>query len=208
MRSLSAQNIFDKKHKTISLTGDWADVLGTPEAAGIWLIYGAEKNGKTWLALMLAIEFSKQFKVEYVSAEEGTGADFVASCQRAGLTATNKRIKFRDYEVWDDVVTGLKSTRPPKVVFIDNVTIYMDEISKKQMADLRLEHPNIIFIFLAHEERNDAVPALAKHAKKLAKIIIHVKGLSAQVAGRCPGGIINIDEEKAALYHGQKTKGG
>lgn len=208
MRALSAKNIFDKKHKTIVLDGIWADVLGTPEAAGIWLIYGSEKNGKTWFALMMAIELSKQFRVDYVSAEEGTGADFVNSCRRAGLTANNQRIKFRDYEVWDDVVKPLASTRPPKVVIVDNITIYMDELDKKMIADLRLAHPNTIFIFLAHEERNDAVPALAKHAKKLAKIIFHVRGLSCNVAGRCPGGTINIDEEKAALYHGQIAKGG
>jgi len=190
------------------LTGLWAEVLGTPEAAGLWIIYGAEKNGKTWLALMLAIALSDQFRVDYVSAEEGTGADFVNSCKRAGLTVNNKRIKFRDYEVWDDVVKSLKSTRPAKILIVDNLTIYQDELSKKAVADLRLEYPNTIFIFLAHEERNDAVPALAKHVKKLAKIIFHVRGLSCQVAGRCPGGIINIDEEKAALYHGQITKKG
>ncbi|MBD3748972.1 MAG: hypothetical protein IE931_05705 [Sphingobacteriales bacterium] len=207
MKSLSAKQLYDKKSRTISIDDErWAKLLGQPESAGIWIIYGAEKNGKTWAGLQLANVLSKSFKVEYISAEEGLGDDFRRSCKRAGLSHTNKSIKFRDYEAWEDIDKVLKSTRRPKVLFIDNVTIYADELDKKAINELRHNYPTTIFIFLAHEERNDAVPALAKHIKKLAKIIIRVKGLAAEVAGRCPGGSLPIEEDKAALYHGNHIR--
>ena len=61
-------------------------------------------------------------------------------------------------------------------------------------------------VLLAHMEKNEPYTATAKLAKKLAKIIIRVDGLTAFVSGRCPGGIITINEQTAQLYHGSKIK--
>jgi len=64
------------------------------------------------------------------------------------------------------------------------------------------KHPNKLFVFIAHQDRKQPDGSVAKLIKKLAKIIIRVEGLSCFISGRCPGGILQIDEEKSKLYHG------
>jgi len=59
-------------------------------------------------------------------------------------------------------------------------------------------------IFLAHEEKREPYTATAKLCKKLAKIIVHIEGLTAFISGRCPGGTITINEQTAMLYHGSQ----
>jgi hypothetical protein len=68
--------------------------------------------------------------------------------------------------------------------------------------DLLNEHPKKLFIFLAHEQNGNPHTAAAVLCKMLAKIIIRVEGLACHVSGRCPGGTLIIDEEKALIYHG------
>ena len=82
--------------------------------------------------------------------------------------------------------------------------MYSDEMKpteiKKRLIDAL---PNKLIIFVAHEERKDAYPAVARMAKKLAKVIFHIEGLKAFVTSRfSPGGEIVIDERKSEIYHG------
>lgn len=202
-RSLSIRNLFDKKHKTLSLPPEWAALMGTPDETGAWLVWGPEKNGKTWLALILLGLLSNYKKALYVSAEEGAGPDFVQSVKRAQLDVTNKNINFIEYETIEEIKERLKSRKGPRVVFIDNITIYVDELKNGGFRALLNEFPNVLFVFLAHEDKGEPYTATAKLCRRLAKIIIHVEGLAYQVSGRCPGGKGTINAEKAALYHGQ-----
>lgn len=202
-RTLTAGTIYSKKYKTIKFKGIWKDVLGEPEATGIWLLFGAEKNGKTWGALLLADELSKVHgKVLYVSAEEGTGMAFQSSIKRAKIDSDNKKIHFTDYLSEEEINTHLTKKRGrPKVIVLDNLTVY-DEIKSKSIKKYLYDYPNTIVIMVAHEERNQPVPASAKMAKKLASVIMRSQGLQLHVWGRVPGGVLNINEEKAQLYHG------
>ena len=43
--------------------------------------------------------------------------------------------------------------------------------------------------------------AQGQYWRKMSKIIIRVVGMNAQVGGRCTGGNLVIDEERAMLYH-------
>jgi len=63
-------------------------------------------------------------------------------------------------------------------------------------------NPEKLFVFVAHEERNEPYTALARLIKKLAKVIVHVKGLTCMVSGRVPGGVLTIDEQMSRLYWG------
>lgn len=191
-----------KKFKTFDFAGIWQKIFGNPETNGIWLIYGAEKNGKTWFSLKFAEYLSQFTKVLYVSAEEGMGKDFVEATDRAGIEPNNKKLMFYEYteiEVLDEILSKRQS---PNVIFLDNMTIYSDELKKSVFNSLRERHKSKVFVIIAHEEANKPYTAIARHAKKLASIIINVKGLACFVSGRCPGGILTIDEEKAQLYHG------
>jgi len=203
-RSLSIKNLYAKKFQQFEFDGLYKTAMGNPESNGIWIIWGREKNGKTWWALKLANYLSKQTKVLYISAEEGTGLDFVAACKRAGLSSNNNDLKFDEYLSIGELNEKLKSRKSAKVVFIDNCTIYADELRAGALRDLIKQYPDKLFVFVAHEEKREPYTALAKLAKKLAKVIMHVQGLATHISGRCPGGIISIDETKAALYWGSE----
>ncbi len=202
MRVRTVRNLYDKKDKTYPLDGLWGDTMGHPETNGAWLIYGAEKNGKTWLALMLSKYMSQFERTLYVSAEEGLGVNFIASCQRAGIDKKDKKLQFTEEIPLSELSEKLKKQRAHKIVVLDNITIYNDELKNGGLRNLLSEHPRTLFILLAHEERNEPYTATAKLCRRLAKIIIRVQGLACDISGRCPGGRLMIDEEKAQLYHG------
>jgi hypothetical protein len=202
MRSLSVSNLYEKTFKTFPFTGVYHRAMDSPETNGAWLIYGAEKNGKTWFALKLAEYLSQFEKTLYVSAEEGIGLGFVAAAKRAKVQTSNKQLQFLEYLPMLEVEQKLCRQRAPKIVFIDNLTIYSDELKGGELRRLLQKHDDKLFVFVAHEEKGEPYTACAKLCRKLAKIICRVEGLTAHVSGRCPGGKISIDEEKAALYWG------
>jgi hypothetical protein len=202
-RTLSVKNLYDIKHKTFAFDGVWLDAMGNPEKNGAWIIWGAEKNGKTWFALMLADYLSRgDDKVLYISGEEGTDKAFIDACSRAGIGPEKRGLNFIEYEPIEEVSARLKKRKAARIIFIDNITVYVDDLKNGAFRKLLNDHPDCLFIFLAHEDRNEPYTATAKLCRRLAKIIVHVEGLACTVSGRCPGGRLMIDEEKAALYHG------
>lgn len=204
-RALSTRNIFDKKHTTYEFVGVWQDVFGSPSTNGIWLIQGEEKNGKTGGALIIAKMLSKREKVHYISAEEGTDLEFKQAVQRAGIDI-NDNIQFTEYEELTDLYKRLKKQRAPRIVVIDNLTIYNDELRGGKIKQLLKDFPGHHFICLVHEEKGKPYGAAAKLASKLAKVIIKAKGLALIVGGRVPGGNLIIDEKRATLIHGDNIK--
>ncbi|MEA9414372.1 hypothetical protein [Flavobacterium sp. PL02] len=205
-RAISPKTLFEKKFDEFDFEGIWGDVFGKPEKGGVWIIYGAEKNGKTLFALKLAEFLTKYENVWYISAEEGTGKEFQANAQRAKIDPASRKIKFSEYTEIEVVKERLSKRQAPKIVLFDNMTIYNDELKNGAFRRFTSEFPNTTMIFLAHEEKKEPYTATAKLAKKLAKIYIRIEGLTAFVAGRCPGGIMAINEKTAMLYHGSDIK--
>ncbi|WP_264520358.1 hypothetical protein [Flavobacterium sp. N1994] len=207
-RAISPKTLYEKVYKTFAFDGIWGDLLGEPEKGGFWVIYGNEKNGKTQLTLQLSDYLSKFETVWYVSAEEGTGKTFQSNVKRAKIDSKNKKLKFSDYVPVEEITERFKSRQYPKVIVLDNATIYNDELKNGVLRKLHLliKDKDVTIILLAHIEDNGKEPytATAKLAKKLCDIYIRVEGLTAFVGGRCPGGIITIDDQKAMLYHGSE----
>ena len=206
-KALTIRNVQDKKHKTFEFDGIYRDIFGNPEKAGAWLIYGKDKNGKTWGTLLLS-EYLSQIagaKLLYISAEQGISKSFKDAIIRARLNPSNKNLHFLPYTPIEELYKRLKKRSPPSIVVIDNITFYTDELKNGALRKLLKDFPNTLFIFLAHEERGKPYTAVGTLCMKIAEVIIHVKGLMLIVSGRCPGGMLAIDEEKAALYHGQNV---
>lgn len=203
-RALTTKNVIDTKHVTFDFDGAWLEIFGQPEKTGAWLIYGKDKNGKTWGTLLLAQYLSSHDKVLYISAEQGISKSFKDALIRAKISANNRNLHYVGYISLDELYVILKRRYAPVIVVLDNITFYADELKNGAFRKLLKDFPNTLFIFLAHEERGEPYTAVATLCKKVAEIIIHVKGLMMLVGGRCPGGELAIDEEKAALYHGQK----
>ncbi len=203
-KALTLSNLYKMKFTTMPFDGIYKEVFGTPSNGGIWLIYGQEKHGKTWGCLLLADYLSKFEKVLYVSAEQGLDKDFQQAVKRAKLEPEGSRVQFLEYESIEEIKEKLNRRRAPKVVVLDNLTIYNEELRAKGIKDLIKEYPQVTFLLVAHEERGQPYTASAKMASKLAKILIRVQGLLMTVSGRAPGGVLAIDEEKAKLYHGNQ----
>lgn len=202
MRTLSVKQAYSKKFKTYDFEGIWADVMDKPETTGGWIIHGDEKQGKSTFALMLANYLTRFGKVLYISAEEGVSQNIIRTMKRMGLDDTNKNFKITEYEEWEVLEERMKKRQCPKIIFIDNISKYIDEISKASLKNLLLAHPDKHIIFISHEERKLPDTAAGKYWRKMSKIIVRVEGLKAFVSGRCTGGELMIDEERAMLYHG------
>lgn len=204
MRLKTIQNIMDKQFDTIAFDGIYREVFGQPEANGLWLIYGAEKHGKTTLSLILANEMSKYKKTAFIMAEQGFDKDFQEVLKRLSLGGNNSNLLFDEYVPVTELDKDLRKRRAPDVVFLDNLTIYQDELKNGVLRKLLKAHKNKLFVMLAHEEKGEPYGATAKMARKLAKRIVHIEGMTANVGGRSEGGLLEIDEEKAGLYWGSR----
>jgi len=205
-RSLTLGNLLSTKFKTFSFENKWLDAFGEPEKKGIWLIWGNEKNGKTWFALMLGDYLSKFEKVLYVSAEEGINKSLIDCCKRANLSIKNRSLQFEKYLPIQELDEKLSQRKSARIVIIDNMTIYQNELKNGVFRDFTNKHSKKLFVFLAHEDRKQPYTSTAKLAQRLATIIIYVQGMKCFISGRCPGGTFIIDKEKAALYHGEEIK--
>lgn len=208
-RTLSVKNIYSQRFTTLEMGGDYEESFGHPSDSGIWLIYGKEKNGKSTFALQLAKYLSKMKKTLYVSAEEGVELEFTRACSRAGISPADRNLHFIDYEPLEELRKRLAKKKSARIVFIDNITIYNDELKGGELRALQRDFPNKLFVFIAHEDDNGGTPATSsgKLCKKLAKIICRVEGLAAQISGRCPGGTVVINERNAKLYYGNSVNG-
>lgn len=204
MRRLSVSNLNTQRFKFMPFLGEWKRILGDKERTGCWLIYGKEKNGKSTFALNLANDLSKIEPVLYISAEEGTGYSYTAAVNRVGILDTNRNFHSWPFISFEDLRTEIKENRKcEKIIFIDNLTEYID-LKKEDIITLLRDFPRTLFIFLAHEdERGEPLGAPAVTAKQKAYVIFHVKGKAAFATVR--GGTnsrIDIDEEAASLIHG------
>jgi len=204
-RAKTVQNLYAKKHTEYEFDSIWREAMGNPDTAGAWIIYGPEKNGKTRFTILLADYLSRFNKVFYVPAEEGIAKDFVSALKWANVSPANNNLQFEEYEPVAEIQVRLKKRNGPRIVIIDNLTFYRDEIDATSFKKLLQDNPGVLFIFLAHEERGEPYTAIAKLVKKRAKIIVRVEGLACVVSGRCPGGRLIIDEQRALLYHGQQV---
>ena len=202
MRTLSVKQAFLKKFKTFEFDGIWKEVMNNPETTGGWIIYGDEKQGKSTFAIMLANYLTKFGKVLYISAEEGVSQHFISVMGRMGVDVNNQKLKLLDgYQEWADLEERFKKRQCPKIIFIDNITVYRDEMSKADLKRILIEHKDKLIICVSHEERKEPDSAQGKFWKKMSKIIVRVLGQNAIVDGRCTGGNLVIDEDRAMLYH-------
>lgn len=200
IKALSIQNLYSIKRKPLPIEGRWRIVLGEPESDGVWSIQGREKHGKTALALQLAADMSEFVKVLYVSAEEGTRGTFVDSCARVGIGLHNKNIQFLPYTPLEEVTKQLHKRNHAKIVFLDNATVYDDELKRGGFLRFREANNHVVIVLINHEERKEPATAAGKLARKLADVIFRVEGLRAQISGRVPGGFVHIHDEKAEEY--------
>ncbi|MWB92954.1 hypothetical protein GON26_01140 [Flavobacterium sp. GA093] len=205
-RGITTKTLLNKKFKTFKFDGIWEKVLGEQERSGIWVIYGNEKNGKTTLALLLSEYLTKFENLNYISAEEGTGFSFQQAVKRAHIDFKSSKIKWHDYLEIEDLSNVLEKRQSARIMVIDNATAYVDDLKTADLRRIKRKNPDKLIILMAHMEKNEPTTAVAKLAKKLCNVYFRVEGLTAFVGGRCPGGVLTINEQTAMLYHGSDIK--
>jgi predicted ATP-dependent serine protease len=205
LRTCSVGNLYSKKFKIMELDGIWRDIFGDIEQSGCWLIWGRDKNGKTRLSAMLAKHLIKKYRVLYVSAEEGTSLNLRNIFQWAGFTSGDRMFQIMEYIPLEELKRRLTVRNAPNIVFIDNVTVYQDELAYGGVRQLLDAYRKTVFVFIAHEQSGEPYTATAKMIHKLATAIMRVQGLRCYVSGRVQGGVIDIDAAKANLFHGNNN---
>ena len=204
MKALSVKQAFSIVFKLFEFTGLWLQLWKTGNHR-FWYLGGGEKNGKSTFAMMLAKYLTTFGKVLYISAEEGLSKDIIAAMKFAGLSDKDKKFHIIDYEPWEQLQARFSSRKCAKIIFIDNSTIYRDEITRKMVSELKQNHPNKLIIMVCHEVKGLPDNALATTWRKLAKIIIQAEGTKSHYFRQMSGGTLMINEEKR-IFIGEQNK--
>src|SRR5690625_3268150 len=164
-----------KKHKKIELGVIIKDIFEQVEKNGLWRIWVDEKMSKSTFSIVLADHFANTGKkVLYVMAEQGFDLDFQQLLKRVKIR-DKRKLKFMEYVPLEDLDESLKKPRSAEIVFIDNVTIYADEMDRQTIQALPRRHRNKIFVFIAHAQDGKPYTAAAKLISKISKRIVKVE---------------------------------
>ena len=200
-RAYSVANVFDAKFKVLEFEGIWRDAIGCPELTGSWFIYGAPKNGKTSLAMMLAKYLTNFKRVGYDSVEEGLSLSIRESMKRVNMQEVATRFVLIGKEDVSELVDRLAKHKSPDIVFIDSIQFL--EMKFSDYKRLKAKFPQKIFVYISHIDGKQPDGATAKRIWRDANVVIRVEGFKGFPTGRYGGGEpIVISEQLADAYWG------
>lgn len=182
-QAISNRNVAMARFRTVPFEGPWKACIGCPELHGSWIIWGGSASGKTTFALMLAKYLSQWTKVAYNSLEQGLSLSLQKAWMRVGMEEAGNNVMLLDKEPIDKLRYRLDRRKSPGVVIIDSLTA-MPGFKKKDYVDLMRLYPHKLFIFLAHEKRGLADPAIAETVRRLSDVKLHVDTYKAFPASR------------------------
>lgn len=201
-RALSVDNVLNYKFNGLPFEGEWQDVIGTPERAGSWIIWGHSGSGKTTFNMQLARYISQFEKVIYNSLEEWPSASIASAYKRAGLRQGDKVLMVG--EPMDLFIKRMQRKRSPNVMFIDSI-----KYSKFRWHDYQkfcALFPNKLKIFVAHAKGKEPKGGLAVDIQFDSHVKIYTEGYRAFVNSRFSdngSGHIDIWSEGARKYWGE-----
>ena len=200
-RAYSIPNVLNTKFKTLEFTGEWLDAVGKPQPTGSWFIYGAPKNGKTSLAMMLAKYLTRFSRVAYNSVEEGLSLTIQMAIERAGVAEVGGRMVLLEKEGIDELVARLKKHKSPDVVVVDSVQ-FMD-LTFEDYKRLKHTFPTKLFIYISHVKGRNPDGSTARRIWRDANVYFRVEGFRAFPVSRYGGGTpIDINAALASQYWG------
>lgn len=207
-RAVSVSELLNTRFKTIDIAEDFHKLMGKPEAAGAWIVYGESGNGKTRFSLQLAKELSRHTRVAYNTIEEGVKLSFQKAIEASNLHPVAQNFIIYPGDDLTQLKRRLKRRRSPNVIIIDSLQYFVqgDEnsdknITKFQYKELLSDFPKKLFIFISHAQKNSPKGELAKSIKFDADVKIKVEGYKAFAISRFGGGeAYTIWEEGARKY--------
>lgn len=143
----------EKKHfKTLPFEGGWKDLIGTPEVAGCWIIWGLSGNGKTRFALQLAKYMATFQRVYYNTLEEGMKLSFKNALNANNMKSVGNRFGYHKENLFQ-MRKRLEQKRSPNIIFIDSLQ-YLNP-TKEEVKMLLDDFPKKLFIFISHANGNE-----------------------------------------------------
>lgn len=140
----------EKKHfKTLPFEGDWKDLIGTPEVAGCWIIWGLSGNGKTRFALQLAKYMATFQRVYYNTLEEGMKLSFKNALNANNMKSVGNRFGYHKENLYQ-MRKRLEQKRSPNIIIIDSLQ-YLNP-TREEVKHLLDDFPNKLFIFISHAQ--------------------------------------------------------
>jgi len=201
-RALSPSEVLLSKKKVLEFTGAWRDAFGTPEAHGVWFIWGGSGNGKTSFVVQLCKELTKFGKVAFDSLEEGVSLSMQNTLRRFQMADVNRRLLMLDCEPIEVLSERLEKRKSPDFIVIDSYQY----TQMTYRAYLRFKEANRrkLLIFVSHADGGSPSGRSAKSVMYDSSLKIWVEGYRAFSKGRFIGetGIYTIWEEGARWYDG------
>ena len=193
-RAISIKQFVSTKFKTMTLDGEFKDLLGSPECTSSWIVYGESGNGKTTFALRLLAYLCDYYKCAYLSLEEGMKLTFQQAVIDANLLAKGSRVTLWYDLTLSDLHQKLQEKRAPRIVFVDSCQYLRSsekstqEITKFDYIELLHKYKDTLFIFISHGKRGEPTGSLANSIYFGSDICIEVKDFEAiNRKNRCGG---------------------
>lgn len=199
-RAVSVDELLKMKFKIMHFKGEFKALLGTPEKAGTWIIWGKSGNGKTRFTLQLAKYLTKFGKVVYNTLEEGAKLSFQKAVLETDMQSCGNKFQIVSEPI-ENLSFRLKKQRAPRIAIIDSLQYV--KLNKNTYMRLIQKHPNILFIFISHAEGKNPKGDTADAVRYHADVKIHVEGYKAFATSRYGGGEpFTIWKEGASNYWG------
>lgn len=148
----SCTDLEKMKFHTLDFQGEWKKLIGEPEVAGSWIVWGLSGNEKTRFCLQLAKYLASFQKVFYNSKEEGLKKSFDNAVKAVGLKGVGERFSFHSEDLYQ-MMARLYKKRSPNIVIIDSVQFL--NLTKEQYELLLSEFPKKLFIFISHAKGHE-----------------------------------------------------
>lgn len=177
--------LYTKKRKLLAFEGEWLEHIGQPEPSKSWLIWGDSSNGKTTYVLKLAKYLSRFGKVLYNSMEEGDSESMKNAFKRVGMEEVSRRVMLLDNEPIDELDERLSKKKAPRIVIID--TVQYAELTFKRYKELKEKHPNVLWIYVSHEDGKLPDGKVANKIRRDAMVKVRVEGFKAFPTSRYGG---------------------
>jgi hypothetical protein len=201
-RALSCMELLQKKYDLLPFEGEWADAFGTPEASGVWFVWGNSGNGKTTFVLQMVKYLARFRKVAFNSLEESSAHTMQEAFLRVGMQDVARRVVLLEREPVTELSARLAKRRSPDIVVIDS--FQYAEIDYKAYKRLKEAHPDKLIIFVSHADGKKPAGRTANSVMYDASLKIWVEGYKAFSKGRYigPAGSLTIWAEGALKHWG------
>ena len=198
-RAISVNELYTAKFKELPFTGKWASHIGLPEPNKTWLVWGDSSNGKTSYACQLVKYLAQFVRVYYNSMEEGKSKSMRKAFKLVGMEQTRHKVFLLDNESIDELDLRLSQRNLPRAVVID--TVQYAELTFTRYKELKEKYPNVLWIYLSHEEGKLPDGKVAQKIRRDAMVKIRVVGFKAFPISRYGGGEVYIINEQKAAEH-------